>query len=66
MKVNYHGDENIQFDIGLNSEVLEESPLTFFSDDSLNLIERPFYSADYARINLGLQFMENEVALSIN
>ena len=52
VKVNYLGDANLRFDVGLRTEILEETSMSLFADDSLNLIERPYYSADYARAKL--------------
>ena len=47
----------------MRTTIVEGDPFKFFSDDSLNLIERPFYSVEN---DLDLKFMEGEVAHAIN
>ena len=66
MRVNYDGDEKIQYDIGLRTEILGETAFTFASDDSVNLVERPYYSAEHAISEFGLNFRPYEVPLAIN
>ena len=40
--------------------------MSFFSDDSHNLIQRSYYTAEQAEKDLGVKFLGSEVALGIN
>lgn len=66
IKVNYFGDEDVRFDIGLRTKSIVEEELTLFTDDSLNLMERHFYSEKYAKTNMKMNFLQEESIIGIN
>ena len=65
MKVNYYGDQNILFDIGLKTEINDYVPFSMFVDDSVNQVRKNYYTAASAMEALELKFQHNEAALGI-
>ena len=65
LRVTYSGETDFSFDIGLRTKAVHEESMTFYSDDSMNLNERHFYTIEEAK-KFNLKFLEDEVALGIN
>ena len=65
MKVNYYGDQNILFDIGLKTEITDYVPFSMFVDDSVNQVRKNYYTAASAMETLEMKFQHNEAALGI-
>ena len=52
VKVSYTGDGSMGFDIGYRTRVLNQDKMTYFTDDSLNLVQRPLHTTKSAEANL--------------